>query len=728
MIVISHVNPNENWKIQTNEDHSEGVAKLCSEFAGEFGMPECGKLLGLLHDKGKEKKAFQQHIIKESGLDPKLKVEGDYSHASVGAVVAKKLCPQTMPIPILSIQIAGHHRGLYDYYELDKVMEECEIPAEVQIPEPCGMDCAISEIKSIVPTIKKKDFHHWQRMLFSCLVDADFLDTEEFMDRKSAELRRKHASLDELFPKLQAFLDSIRQTAADTEVNRIRNRVQRRCAAAAQGAKGFYSLTVPTGGGKTLSSVLWAMLHARKNGMKHVIIAIPYTSIIVQTASVLKAIFGEENVLEHHSNVDLENIHNEALLQKMQMASENWDYPIVVTTNVQLFESMMSNKPSKCRRLHNIANSVIILDEAQTLPIDFLQPIVDTLKTYQQCFGISVLFTTASQPVLSGMIRGCNPRVRFEGIDHIEEIIPEDYQLHKCLRRVRLEIDDMAHSFDDVAGAIAQHDRVLCIVSTRKAAKEIFDRLPQEGVTLHLSRMMCPDHISKTIETIKLALKDEKQRVVRVVATQLVEAGVDVDFPVVFRQEAGLDSILQAAGRCNREGKSRLCTTHVFRLEEVAPYGSLASGVNAMKSLDRNSDWFAPSTMTDYFRQLYCRADSFDKQNVAQYLYNPKAVCYETAAKKFKLIDDTAIPVVVCWGDSLQLVERIRREGTHYRLMKLLAKYTVGVRKNDFGALLEMGALEEVLEGLYVVTDAAAYDAKSGLNTTNHWLDETLYI
>lgn len=726
MIVISHVNPKENWKVQSNENHSQGVAKLCSEFAGVFGMSECGRLLGLLHDKGKEKYAFQQHIIRESGLDPKVKVEGDYTHASVGALMVKKMCPQIMPM--LSTQIAGHHRGLYDYCELDKVLEDSKIPAEVQMPELRGVDCAVSEIKSIIPTIKMTDFHHLQRMLFSCLVDADFLDTEAFMDRKSAELRRNHLSLANLFPKLQAFLEGVRQTAPDTEVNRIRNKVQRRCAATALGAKGFYSLTVPTGGGKTLSSVLWAILHARKNGMKRVIIAIPYTSIIVQTASVLKAIFGEENVLEHHSNVDLEKVHNEALLLKMQMASENWDYPIVVTTNVQLFESMMSNKPSKCRRLHNIANSVIILDEAQTLPVDFLQPIVDTLNTYQRCFGISVLFTTASQPVLSGIIRGCNPKARFEGIEHIEEIIPEDYQLHNCLRRVRVEIDDTAHSFDEVAGAVAQYDRALCIVSTRKAAKEIYERLPQEGVTLHLSRMMCPDHISKTIDTIKLALKDKTQRVVRVVATQLVEAGVDVDFPVVFRQEAGLDSVLQAAGRCNREGKLGISATYVFGLKESTPYGSLSRGVNAMKSLDKKCDWFAPNSMEAYFRQLYCRIDSFDKKNMAHYLYNPKEVCYETAAKKFKLIDDSTIPVVVCWGDSLQLVERIKREGVQYRLMKRLAKYTVGVRKNDFDALLQMGALEEVLEGLCVVTDAAAYDDKSGLNTTNHWLDETLYI
>ena len=433
-------------------------------------------------------------------------------------------------------------------------------------------------------------------------------------------------------------------------------------------------------------------------------------------------------MLENHSNVDPEKINDEVLLQKMRMASENWDYPIVVTTNVQLFESMMSNKPSKCRRLHNIVNSVIILDEAQTLPIDFLQPIVDTLKTYQKCFGTSVLFTTASQPVLSGVIKGCNPKAHFEGIDHIEEIIPEEYRLHDQLRRVKLEIDTEARSFDEIAKAVSKHERVLCIVNTRKAAKEIFDRLPQEGITLLLSRMMCPDHVTETIEEIKSALKDKNNRIIRVVATQLVEAGVDIDFPVVFRQEAGLDSVLQAAGRCNREGKLGICITHVFCLKDAIPFGGLAKGVSAMKNLPHDSDWFAPTTMSKYFNQLYCRIDNFDKKEIKNFLYLPKEVCYETAAKEFKLIDDNSISVVVCWKDSLLLIEQIKQNGPSYSLMKKLAKYTVGVRETDFKALLSAGAVEEVLEGLYVVSDAAAYNHKSGLSTNNHWLDEVLYI
>ena len=256
------------------------------------------------------------------------------------------------------------------------------------------------------------------------------------MDVESWEKRGCSSTLTDLLPKLEAHLRELQLYAPDIKVNHIRKKVQERCRKASSEEKGFYSLTVPTGGGKTLSSLLWAMKHAVNHGMNRIIIAIPYTSIIVQTAGLLKEIFGEEHVLEHHSNFNPDEIKNEEVREKAKLATENWDYPIIVTTNVQLFESMFSNKPSDCRKLHNIVNSVLILDEAQTLPTDFLQPIVDALKAYQKIFGVSVLFTTASQPVLSGLIEGTNPKANFQGIDHITEIIPNEFALHDKLLSV----------------------------------------------------------------------------------------------------------------------------------------------------------------------------------------------------------------------------------------------------------------------------------------------------
>ena len=715
-IIISHVRQIDGI-VQSNEEHQRGVAELASKFAGVFSMAEWGRVLGLLHDKGKEKKAFQQHIIKESGLDSNTKVEGDYRHAYVGALVAKRLFPKFYPLMINAIM--GHHRGLYDDGEKKEVMKS-EMPNDVNVEE---ID-ADFEIPQLEKQIKgyQKDIHHLQRMLYSCLVDADYLDTEAFMQPEQSKQRGKYDSLATLEDKLEAYLSRLKQDAPDTEVNRIRNEVQQYCIKESDSEPGFYSLTVPTGGGKTLASVLWAIKHAVKNDLKRIIIAIPYTSIIAQTASVLRSIFGEENVLEHHSNVDRTKANNKELSQKQRLATENWDYPIIVTTNVQLFESLFSNKPSDCRKLHNIAKSVLILDEVQTLPMNFLQPVIDTFDTLKRVFGVSILFTTASQPVLSGKILGSNPFVSFEGLSQIHEIVPREANLHDCLRRVKIEFeDDDNKDYDEVAEQISKHSRVLCIVNTRNVAKEIYSRLPKDGICLHLSRMMCPDHVRETIDRVKAALKDPSNNVIRVVATQLIEAGVDIDFPVVFRQE------LQAAGRCNREGCLEQGETFVFGLQKSLPPGFMTQTNNARLGMGKDHDWFSPEAMEAYFKQLYSRVNTFDKANIKELLYKPE-MQFETAALEFRLIDDNTTSVIVNWKNSMELVERLKNEGVSYSLMKALSQFSVNVRERDLKKLDEAGAIEEVLEGIFVIRDASFYDKQIGLVTDNHWLEETYII
>ncbi len=722
-LIISHLFREESgeWRIQKNDEHTEGVASLASAFASEFGMAEWGRAIALLHDKGKESNAFQQHIRKNSGYDPAAQVTGDYHHAFIGAKIASRLYGKTAENLIVN-PIYSHHSGLHDSGEMLDLGKNIPTDIEQNVSK-CTLNNPPFKMESA-------DFHHLSRMLFSCLVDADFLDTESFMDADSYKLRGRGDSLQTLEARLDDYLAKLKEGSADTAVNKIRAQVQQCCLDSAKSSKGFYSLTVPTGGGKTLSSLLWAVKHALHNGQRRIIIAIPYTSIIVQTASILKSIFGEENVLEHHSNVDPEQIKDEELRRQMAMAAENWDAPIIVTTNVQLFESMFGNWPSVCRKLHNIVNSVIILDEVQTLPMEFLQPIVDSLKTYQKLFGVSVLFTTASQPVLSGLIEGCNPKASFKGIDSIKEIIPSEYALHDKLRRVRLDINNEQQSYDEVAEQLKKHDRVLCIVNTRRDAKEIFSRLPQEGVTLHLSRMMCPRHVSETIARIKQALKDDDEPVIRVVATQLVEAGVDIDFPVVYRQEIGLDSLLQAAGRCNREGRQEICTTHMFSLasEHPLPPGMMTYANDARKSLCASSDWFAPETMTQYFKQLYCRIESFDEKDMKQYLYKIKEIYFKTAANEFKLIDDKGISLVVTWGDSTKLIEEFKTCGPSYSLMRKLGQYTVNVYERDFKALQSMGVVKEIFDGVYVMEYARQYDQYLGLVTDNKLTDETFII
>lgn len=723
--IISHIYQDKtgHWVIQSNENHSAGVAKLASQFAGEFGMSEWGKVLGLLHDKGKETDTFQQYIKKESGYDPDIKICGKHHHAYVGGILAQKYYGKSSCNFFVN-QIVSHHTGLHDSDEIKGIIDQ-EIPSEVNIYH------IKEKLNRPELNVQANDFHHLARMLFSCLVDADFLDTEAFMDKESSALRQNKDTLNDLLPLFENKLKDLKAKADCSEVNIIRNQIQQQCIEMADTPTGFYSLTVPTGGGKTLSSLVWAIKHAIKNGQKRVIIAIPYTSIIVQTASVLRSIFGEENVLEHHSCVDPEQIKDEKLKEKMKLITENWGYPIIVTTNVQLFESMFSNKPSACRKLHNIVNSVIILDEVQTLPMDYLQPIVDSLKTYNKLFNVSFLFTTASQPVLSGLIEGCNPKAAFNGIDHITEIIPDEFKLHDKLRRVRLSINNEGKTYDEVAEMLSQHKRVLCIVNTRRDAKEIYERLPQEGITLHLSKMMCPDHISETIERVKTTLKDNKNEIIRVVSTQLIEAGVDIDFPVVFRQEAGLDSILQAAGRCNREGKNSLSTTYVFSLskEHNLPKGDVQAANSARLNLGNVHDWFAPETMTSYFKQLYCRKESFDKKDIRHYLNHPtNNLSFQTAAKEFQLIEDDGVNVVVCWKNSMELVQQSLANGPSYMLMKKLSKYMVNINKTDFKILMDMGVVNEKKEGLFVVDYKQQYDEHIGLRIDNNWANENIII
>ena len=731
MEIISHIYKDDKdcWHIQSNEQHLEGVARLAEGFADEFGMGSWGRALGLLHDKGKERKSFQDYIRQNSGLEPEIHCSLEHNHAFVGGILAKSMYGKGSE-SMLCNQIISHHSGLHDYCQIEETLKK-DIPSDVnrcvekiQLNRPPFSLSPIKGCKGMT-----SDANHLSRMLFSCLVDADYLDTELFMDEQSARKRINGISLQSLLPLLETYIDNLQKKGNESEVNAIRNQIQERCASMSNVEKGFYSLTVPTGGGKTLSSLVWALRHAVHNGMKRIIIAIPYTSIIVQTASILKQIFGEEAVLEHHSNFDPLSLKSKEMQHKAKLATENWDYPIVVTTNVQLFESMFSNKPSDCRKLHNIVNSVIILDEVQTLPTDYLQPIVDALKSYQRMFGISVLFTTASQPVLSGLIEGCNPKAAFQGIDNITEIMPKEYVLHDKLRRVRLEIDNTGSTYDEIADRLSQHNKVLCIVNTRNDAREIFERLPKEGMTIHLSRMMCPRHVSKAIQEIKQALSDNSETVIRVVATQLIEAGVDIDFPVVYRQEAGLDSILQAAGRCNREGKLDMATTYVFSLSvEHKLYGSIIDANNARLNMINVNDWFAPDTMTEYFRQLYSRKETFDKKDIKTLLYKPKEMCFAEAAKEFRLIEETGTTVYVNMDDSLELVERLKNDGITYSLMKKLSQYSVNIHERDFLKLLSYGAIDEVIEGIYVVNDRAQYDENIGLRLDNHWMNEILTI
>ena len=413
------------------------------------------------------------------------------------------------------------------------------------------------------------DLSLWIRMLYSCIVDADFLDTESYMNVHQSGLRRDYCTMLQLLERCNKATRKMDETAADTKINAIRREVRRKCVQMAAAGQGIFSLTVPTGGGKTLSSLAFGLEHAVKHNLDRIIYVIPYTSIIEQNADEFRKAIGADQVLEHHSSFD-----EAASTPKSRLAAENWDAPVVVTTSVQFFESLFADKSSRCRKLHNIANSVVILDEAQLVPVEYLSPILETIQLLVEHYNVSFVISTATQPAFGERIVEGK---LFKGLRNVQEIMGEGVrELYDGLRRVSIELPQDLNTpatWEQIAAELTKHAQVLCIVSDRKSCRELYSLMP-EG-TLHLSALMCGEHRSDVIGVIKQRLKNNEP--VRVISTQLVEAGVDIDFPVVYRALAGLDSIAQAAGRCNREGRllPELGKVVVFVSPRKAPAGIL---------------------------------------------------------------------------------------------------------------------------------------------------------
>ncbi|MFG6385678.1 MAG: CRISPR-associated helicase Cas3' [Muribaculaceae bacterium] len=732
-MIIAHVNP-LTGETQSLEAHSIGVARYASGFTESFGLSHTAFIMGLLHDKGKERATFQSYIRAQAGIEddeyPPYNYE-DKQHAYIGAALLQGDSRHTALRMLAGYQIMGHHTGMPDYTDFEKKIK-CEIPPEISpLPEIKHLDSTNFFVKKYNgdQTAFLKDYHHLARVLYSCLVDADFLDTESFMSPQKFQLRRKTYNLETLLPLLDKHFVKMQQSCAKTPLNIIRNNILQKCNEAAGMPTGFFMLDVPTGTGKTLSSISWAIRHAIARGKKRIIYAIPYTSVVTQTANVLSEIFGRENVLEHHSAINSEELTENS---GVKLATENWDYPIIVTTNVQLFQSIFSNKPSKCRKLHNLVESVLVLDEVHTLPHQHMQPILDALKAYNKLFELSVLFCTASMPAIDKSSEWTDGQSNeLDGIENITSIVPEEWELHKTTRRCDIELLPSPMSCDKLAQKLCTHERVLCVVNTRKDAKAVFDSLPDDSTSIHLSRMMCPAHIKQKINEIKHRLHNAGSGPLRVVATQLIEAGVDIDFPAVYRQESGLDSILQAAGRCNREGKLSQATAYVFRLAKK-PFGDIGRACDALNATfgyfsDGIPDWHSPSKMHEYFVQRYARCATFDKANIKTLLYRGRDLMFATAASEFKLIEDAGASVIVNFGDSQSLMEQWKKGEVTYSLRKQLLQYSVNVNMRSFNALMVHGAVEE-FNGLYFINSDKYYSHKSGLILDNVWLEETLII
>lgn len=735
--MIGHIKRKDDGSFETQDlvDHLTGTAQIAKKFAAEFGNEEWGNLLGLWHDLGKYSDEFQEYIKKNSGFEEGERL-GKTDHTSAAAILAKELYPTLWP-PI-AYCIAGHHAGLHNWLpepgvsgDLSDRLKKQEFLDKIRTKIPKELFEKINLNPPIGKPIDPKQMHLWIRMLFSCLVDADYLDTERFMNPESFARRGKYDSLSELKSRFDIFIGEMVKNAPSTSVNSIRSRILEDCIKSGELSSGFFSITVPTGGGKTLSSMAWALVHALKYNKTRIIFAIPYTSIITQTALIYRSIFGDDNVIEHHSNID-ENTNT----QERKLATENWDAPIVVTTNVQLFESLFANKTSRCRKLHNLVNSIIILDEAQMLPPEFLNPILTILKGLVENYSVSVMFSTATQPALTDKIGG-KGQFAFEGIgaDSVREVVQNVDELAFNLKRVAIQLPQNTNEiidWSDIADELRQYEQVLCIVNTRNQCHELHELMP-EG-TLHLSRLMCTAHIMDVIDEIKLRLKEKKP--VRVVSTQLIEAGVDIDFPVVYRAIAGLDSIAQCAGRCNREGKlnneNRLGIMKVFVPSKGTPIGLMRKGADTFKEMlsnrsDRENSLLEPKAFQEYFRLFYSKIDNFDKADIGDSLWKDAQSMkfqFATATRNFRLIDDkNAQIILVEYKDGSSLINQMKRIGPEPWLMRKLQRYTVSVNERDFEEIRKAGLIVE-LHGCWIQDYSKLYNQHSGLQLKGKWLEE----
>lgn len=744
-------------------DHLRGVADRAALFAQDFGAA-WAELAGRWHDLGKYRIGFQTYIRQDP--DAHIKGErlarGDKTHSAAGALHAIKVFEARWgpdagrAARVLAYVIAGHHTGLNDWIgqldnrllgtgqpdahlEYQQAHTACsQVDAEL-LELPAAFD--LRQTMAAIPGLREREplaLAHWTRMLFSALVDADFLDTESYRNTDKHQAREGFAPLADYLAKLDAHLAEKAQAVAaqgraDDAVMQARASVLARCRELAAAPPGVYTLEVPTGGGKTLSSLAFALQHALAHGQRRVIYAIPYTSIIEQTATVFADIFGRDALVEHHSQID---VAERGETTRSRLACENWDAPLVVTTNVQLFESLFAARTSRCRKLHRLARSVIVLDEAQMLPPEFLQPMLDVLRLLVNHYGVTLLLCTATQPVLTDMER-FDARQSVRGLPQPTPIVADGMALYRALERVRFEWPPDLHtplSTPELAGQVAQHDAVLVIVNTRRAAAELVAALDREtgGGTLHLSASMCGQHRADVIRDIRERLQARREgrdkRPLRVVATQVVEAGVDIDFPVVFRALAGLDSLAQAAGRCNREGLLAQPGRVIIFVQPVPQVlSSIVRGVAATLSVlgDERPCALTPEHFTRYF-QNYHSAFKPDAHGIVPMLNQsqaPLSFAFRTAADAFKLVDDTDSSTLIVPYASTDpgarpidpLVAALEQGQTDRWLMRALQRYTISARNRELQRWQQQGDVREMQPGLYLLTTELRYDTRLGL-------------
>ncbi len=701
-------------------DHLKETAELAFALGDDAGVSELARTAGLLHDIGKYSKEFQARL---RGSNRRV------DHATAGSKEIMKLFPDNPFAEILSYCIAGHHTGLPDYGSRGDTAEDGTLLARREKKELKNYDAYQTEVDPKLLTLtprhlkparfrteeKEKAYTGFSvafltRMVFSTLVDADWLETERYMQDEEKP-RGQHSDIATLAQQFDRFLQ--RFDNPQNELNRKRTETLKHCLTLANSEPGFFTLTVPTGGGKTYTSMAFALNHAVKHGLKRIIYVIPFTSIIEQNAKVFREALGDlgvDNVLEHHSNFDWDGKHKDgddetnSVAAKLKLAAENWDIPIVVTTNVQFFESLFASKKRSARKLHNIAKSVIIFDEVQVLPRDYLKPSLLAIQELVQNYGASAVFCTATQPSLQ---RFFPTRIQFT------ELAPDPQDLLNFYRRV--QVKNLGIQTDEnLISALQAHRQALCIVNTRKHAKGVFAQLG-EGENFHLSTLMCPAHRQETMQEIRQRLADGRS--CRVVSTQVMEAGIDLDFPVGYRALAGLDSIIQAAGRVNREGKQISGTMFVFTPKTdfikrtptfIAQTGAVAQGTLQNFADDPTSI----RAIEAYYQMLYTLQDeqSFDAKNILGYFDKGTGAPdfdFKTAAENFKLINDNTVAVIIPYNDEAKrLIENLKYTSFPTSVLRKLQIYTVNIYEREFMDLQSKGVILTIEERYHVLDES----------------------
>ena len=693
----------EDGREQTVLAHLEGTAALCAAFAAGFGAEEQGRLAGLTHDLGKYSDAFQIRLRGGPKVD----------HATAGAFECMKLGQ-----PLAAFAVAGHHGGLPDgggrgdSSNQGTFFGRMSRAAQGKLADHSAWSRELSLPSAAVPSsaADKLAGMFFTRMLFSCLVDADYTDTGEFMEGQTFGIGET-ASMEELWARLQSYIS--RWFPPKGELNAKRCAILEQCIRQGQERKpGLYTLTVPTGGGKTVASLAFALAQAKARGMKRVVYVIPYTSIIEQTADTFRKILGPENVLEHHSGVQFDLPEDGASTpdtERLTRVAETWDMPVVVTTAVQFFESLFSNMPSQCRKLHNLAQSVIIFDEAQMLPVPYLRPCVWAIAHLVKDYGASAVLCTATQPALSPLFQEFAPELP------IEELCPIKPEEWEAFRRVTFRKAGKL-SYEELAKQLQEKGQVLCVVNTRAAAQDVFQRLAGEG-NFHLSTLMYPAHRRAVLDDVRRRLREGLP--CRVVSTSLIEAGVDVDFPAVYREEAGLDSILQAAGRCNREGDRPADDSLVTIFQGEGRVPSLfETAVGAGRSvLERYEDITSREAVHAYFSMLLDLKgkEAQDTQHILP-LMDAELFPFRTVSERFHLIDSPTVTVYVPRDEGAELAEHLRAGERSRDLYRQLGQYGVSVYPQHLEALDRAGALERLEDGSVILTDLTLYSESTWLS------------